>query len=149
MENLLFDWPDIRVEAVTVTAEWITLALASTRSESDCPLCQEVSRTMHSRYERSLGDLLCCGRALRLRFQVRRFFCRQAACPRRVFAERRSDIVPPFARRPIRLNETLQTIGLALNITISRCPSRNTRNRSLRAPAIGGDQTAPTSSTWR
>lgn len=114
MENLLFAWSDIRVETLTVTAELITLSLASTRSEAACPLCQEVSRTIHSRYERSLGDLPCCGKALRLRLQVRRFFCHQAACPRRVFAERRSDIMQPFARRTIRLNETLQTIGLAL-----------------------------------
>lgn len=114
MENLLFDWPDIRVEAVTATAEFITLALASTRSEATCPLCQEVAHTIHSRYERSLGDLPCCGKALRIRLQVRRFVCRQASCPRRLFAERRPDIMQPFARCTIRLNETLQTIGLAL-----------------------------------
>lgn len=114
MENLLFDWPEIRVEAVTATAEFITLGLASTRSEAACPLCREISHTIHSRYRRSLGDLPCCGKALRLRLQVRRFVCRQASCPRRLFAERRPDIMQPFARRTIRLNETLQTIGLAL-----------------------------------
>ena len=114
MENLLFPWLGIRIMSVEMTNELITMALVSIQTEAACPLCQEISRIIHSRYERSLGDLPCCGKALRLRLQVRRFFCRQATCPRRVFAERRPDLMQPFARRTMRLNEALQTIGLAL-----------------------------------
>lgn len=114
MEKLLFVWSDIHVETGTVMDDLITLALVSTRPVADCPLCQEPAHSIHSRYARTRGDLPCCSKALRLCLRVRRFFCRQAACPRRVFAERRSDIMHLFARRTIRLNETWQMIGLAL-----------------------------------
>jgi transposase len=44
---------------------------------------------------------------------VRKFFCRNALCPRKVFTERMSQFVEPWARVTIRLCQTLQSIGLA------------------------------------
>jgi transposase len=50
----------------------------------------------------------------RLLVQVRRFFCRDAACLRRIFAERLPHLVERYARRTSALRATLQRIGLAL-----------------------------------
>ncbi|MEM8535495.1 MAG: hypothetical protein AAGF95_31990 [Chloroflexota bacterium] len=52
--------------------------------------------------------------AVRLRLQVRRFFCDKPACPRRTFAEPLPDLVPAHAQRTVRLTRTLETIGFAL-----------------------------------
>ena len=44
---------------------------------------------------------------------VRRFYCRNRLCERKVFAERLPHFVKPWARMTIRLNEHLQAVGLA------------------------------------
>src|SRR5262245_61909782 len=87
---------------------------APTNREAACPLCQQTSIKVHSRYQRSLDDLPCCGKQLRLLVLVRRFFCLNQECTRRLFVERVSEVAIPFARKTNRLNQTLQTIGLAL-----------------------------------
>jgi len=46
--------------------------------------------------------------------RVRRFYCRNAACPRRTFAERVPQLVAPFARRTRRLAEAQGRTGAAL-----------------------------------
>jgi transposase len=114
MENLLFDWKELRVEGTTITPNLITIQLAPTNREAACPLCQQTSIKVHSRYQRSLDDLPCCGKQLRLLVLVRRFFCLNQECARRLFVERVSEVAIPFARKTNRLNQTLQTIGLAL-----------------------------------
>ena len=114
MENLLFDWKDLKVEGTTITPDLIIMQLAPTNRKAVCPLCQQVSTKVHSRYQRAVDDLPCGGIALCLQVLVRRFFCLNGECSRRMFAERVSEVTAPFARKTNRLNQTLQTIGLAL-----------------------------------
>jgi transposase len=45
---------------------------------------------------------------------ARRLYCRHVKCPQRIFCERIPTLVAPYARRTIRLNETLRLIGLAV-----------------------------------
>jgi transposase len=54
-----------------------------------------------------------------LRLSVRKFFCRTATCPRKVFAERLPDLVQPWARVSNRLLEELKAIGLAASAEVS------------------------------
>jgi len=50
---------------------------------------------------------------------VRKFFCRNAPCPCKVFAERLPDLVQPWARVSNRLLEELKAIGLAASAEVS------------------------------
>jgi len=45
---------------------------------------------------------------------VRKFFCRTAPCPRRIFTERLPTVVAPSARTTVRLTALLQAIAFAL-----------------------------------
>jgi len=45
---------------------------------------------------------------------VRKLFCDNVVCPRRIFTERLPDLAEPWARRTNRLAERLTTVGLAL-----------------------------------
>ena len=54
-----------------------------------------------------------------LRLCVRKFFCRNATCPRKVFTERLPDLVQPWARVSNRLLEELKAIGLAASAEVS------------------------------
>jgi len=54
---------------------------------------------VHSTYQRTVADLPLGGVKLLCHLQVRRFFCRQAACLRRIFAERFPTLVPVHGSR--------------------------------------------------
>ena len=73
-----------------------------------------MSRAVHSRYRRHPADLPSLGREVRVSLRVRRFYCRNVACPRQTFAERVSQLVVPFARRTRRLAEAQGRTGAAL-----------------------------------
>jgi transposase len=91
----------------------ITATVATTSVEARCPLCQTCSQRIHSRYVRTVADLPWHGIPLRLHLRVRRFFCDEPTCSRRIFAERLPSIVAPFARRTCRLTDVLEAIGFA------------------------------------
>ena len=90
-----------------------TIFLRATARAACCPLCNQPSTSIHSRYSRKLADLPRQGQALHLWVQVRRFRCPAAHCPRRIFAER-LPFAAAFARTTRRLHDTHAQIGLFL-----------------------------------
>jgi transposase len=105
-----------------------------------------MSSHLHSRYERTLGDLPWQGRPVVLRVQARRFRCRHPACPRQTFAERLGDIAAAWVRRTGRLGALQHHLGLALGgragarlaERLSMPTSPDTLRRMLVRPARGG-----------
>ena len=89
----------------------VLVHVSSIRRWARCPLCQAPSRHIHSRYCRTPADLPCVGRPLRLLLNVRKFFCKVANCPRKVFTERLPELVEPSSRLTIRLRSALQQVG--------------------------------------
>jgi transposase len=58
-------------------------------------------------------DVACGGRQVQLSLTVRKFFCRNALCQRKIFTERIAQFVVPWARMTIRHCQALQSIGLS------------------------------------
>nr|WP_256874787.1 ISL3 family transposase [Nostoc sp. C057] len=52
--------------------------------------------------------------SITLQLRVRKFFCINTLCKRRIFTERLTSVTAPRARRTLRLAQRLSTIGLAL-----------------------------------
>jgi transposase len=103
------------VESISRRPESITVAARAAASFGTCPSCGCRSRRVHSRYRRTLADLPCSGRALRIGVVVRRFRCTMAACPARIFAERLDPgVAAPFARCTSRFDRLAHHLGLAL-----------------------------------
>ena len=90
----------------------LTLSLMLTDTEGICPQCQTPSRQVHSTYQRILGDLPMSGKRVKLVVQIRKFFCYQAACPRKVFAQRCHTVCRPYGRRLLRADGQIRAIGL-------------------------------------
>lgn len=110
-----FPMPGCRVEQITpVAPDVLNIAAHGVRSGNRCPDCGRVSRAVHSRYHRKPADLPSLGRRVGVSLRVRRFYCRDAACARRSFAERLPELVAPYARRTCRLAETQARVGVAL-----------------------------------
>lgn len=74
------------------------LELKARRRAAACPCCQHRSTAVHSAYLCTVADLPIGGAPVCLHVRVRRFFCRYAACPRRIFAERFSALGPAGGR---------------------------------------------------
>ena len=92
----------------------ITINLYARRVTARCPLYARQSKRVHSRYERTLADLPWGEQAVTVRLSVRRLFCDNKKCERRLFAERLPAVAAPWARRTTRLAGRLTAVGLAL-----------------------------------
>ena len=116
LSRFLPDRTTLSLEAwhVDDAAAEITLFVTTTARSVSCPLCHVHTSRVHSRYRRTLADLPWGAYAVHLQLRVRKFFCDNAACPRRIFTERLPTIASPWARRTLRLAQHLSAFGLAL-----------------------------------
>lgn len=95
----------LRLDEIVIASDCVTITATSCQTQALCPSCRETASREHSRYTRSPGDLPLAGRRIRLRLNVRRFFCDNPACQRRTFVERLPGVVRTCARRTERLAE--------------------------------------------
>lgn len=104
----------IRLEKIVPHDSSLTLVVAATRAQAECPRCHRLSTRVHSYYTRSVADLPWHGVVVRLELRTRRFRCRNSLCLTRVFCERLPRVVAHYARQTVRMNEALTFIGLLL-----------------------------------
>jgi transposase len=150
LRNLLLLPSYLQLESwqINPSLHQIRLTIASMEASANCPICQKPAIRVHSHYERTLTDLPWNQYKVSWQLQVRKFFCSNIACPRRIFTERCPGIVLPWARKTLRLRERLSAIGLFLGgaagarlaihlgLTVSRQTLlRMIRQVSLREPA--------------
>jgi len=110
----LFPLPEgLELTSISETAEELLVHVTSHRASSPCPQCAMASFAIHSSYHRHPRDLPCIGRPIRLVFTVRKFFCRNPNCCRKVFAERLPDFLEVSSRLTKRLRTSVQEIGFA------------------------------------
>jgi transposase len=112
--HLLPQLSAFRITSGAVTEGQLILDIAPKCRTGHCPLCSRRTRRVHSRYVRVVHDLPCCGARVVLRLHVRRFFCPNRACPRRIFCERVPTLVGARCRRTGQLTRALSEIGFAL-----------------------------------
>lgn len=104
IHNLLLpDNAELHIEAVELEDTTIIIKASAKNYIGVCPYCATFSQRIHSRYVRKPVDLACAGYLLRIRLQVRRFFCKNEQCKYRTFAERFPSLLKPHARRTTRL----------------------------------------------
>lgn len=105
---------DLSLSNFQHTNTTINLNVVSSQTSSQCPVCQCFSSKVHSRYLRVIGDLPISGKFATINLQVRKFFCENLACVRKIFSERFKQQLKSYARRFERLNELLSSMGLEL-----------------------------------
>ena len=106
--------PSLRVEALLVGNDGLTLRVRSEAAQARCPLCGERADRVHSRAIRTLADLPWAGVVVRLQVRVRKFFCENPVCLRRIFRERLAGIAQVSARRTERQRAALLDPAIAL-----------------------------------
>jgi transposase len=106
--------PDgLEMGKIELIDEVLIVTLVSTQPFPCCPLCRTPAARVHSHYTRQVTDLPCGGQQVRLLLQVRKCFCETTSCVRKIFAERLTPFIEPWARVTRRLFQIVQTLGLA------------------------------------
>jgi transposase len=113
-KTLLADPAVLRIEKTVAEKSSLIIFMKSVQKQVRCPVCQHISVKRHSRYARCLADLPWQGVAVKLCLSLRRFFCTNDLCARKIFAERLPKVAADFARRTLRLNESLTALAFAL-----------------------------------
>ena len=85
-----------------------------------CPYCGHVSRSVHSRYHRTIADLSIIGHPVIITFEARKFFCHNPDCRKKTFAEQPGDEVFRYRRRTRRCEMAVTQHGL-------KCSSESAR----------------------
>ena len=111
--TILPNLSDLVIEQVSITNE-VTVTVRAASPTASCPCCEAISKRVQSRYTRTLRDLPASGRLVHLMVRVRRFFCQESTCARKIFAERFPSLTLPRVKFTLRLQETLRQMGFAL-----------------------------------
>src|SRR6266699_3415803 len=101
------------VTEIEMIDEVLTLTAVSVQIRACCPLCSVCASRVHSHYIRKLTDLPSGGQRVCLLVCVRKFFCQVSTCARKIFTERLTPFVEPWARVTRRQYQSVQTIGFA------------------------------------
>ena len=113
---LLPPGPPLHLETWSLdeTASQLTLRLTSMQTLVHCPVCRFPTRRIHSHSTRTVADLPWAHLRVMLQVGVRKFFCANGRCTRRIFTERLPQLRAPWARRTQRLAHRLGSIAFAL-----------------------------------
>jgi transposase len=104
---------DLCLVDVRLEDEGVTLVLRSSQTTATCPECAQPSTRVYGHYTRRLADLPCQKRPVRVCLEVRRFRCATRGCPRATFGECFPTLTAAYARRTLRLAESLTEIAFA------------------------------------
>ena len=66
----------------------VIFKISSTKLEMRCPYCGELSRKVHSTYQREVQDLPLQNKKTILLVKTRKFICSNPACSKKTFSER-------------------------------------------------------------
>jgi len=102
----------ITITSVHPSATDLVVRVVCCSSSMPCPECHQLSDRIHSKYQRTVGDLPCAGRNVILALTVRKFVCTTPTCSHKIFTERLVGLVESYGRMTSRLIALVQALGL-------------------------------------
>jgi transposase len=104
----------LKADSIIFNKGNLNLNVSACQHGSQCPLCKKTSHRVHSKYTRMLADLPVSGHQSRIDLIVRKYFCDNPMCKRKIFTERFQFEIYPYKRRLNRTTELLYKIALEL-----------------------------------
>jgi transposase len=111
----LISLPGISLGAAQMIDGSITIPAHSKLKYVNCPCCNNKSKRVHSSYVRVLRDLSISTCCVSVYLTVRKFFCKNPECERKIFTEQPGSEIMPYSRMTNRTRETLQNILLEVS----------------------------------
>jgi len=103
----LIQLPRVKVKGISMNEDQLFISAEIASKYGFCPLCGSRSKRLHSYYCRKLQDLPIISRSVKLELKVRKIFCDNPKCSKKVFSQQLSDKVVPYSRRTSRANDRL------------------------------------------
>lgn len=113
-ETLFPHLTGVRVDRVHLKGVVVRIEAHTDALVANCPGCGEASSRVHSRYSRRLSDWSVSGREVLLDVRVRRFFCGNRRCEKKIFAELLGQLAGRYTRRTRLASRLLTSVALAL-----------------------------------
>jgi transposase len=104
----------LRVHRVEDTGDAVVISVSCRAGRVCCPRCGQESARVHGGYSRVVTDGAAGGRPVLIALRVRRFRCRNPACPAVTFAEQAGGLSERYRRRSVPLLAMLAGFGLEL-----------------------------------
>jgi len=104
----------LRVHRVEDAGDAVMIVASCQAGSACCPRCGQESGRVHGGYARTVADGAAGGRPVLIVLQVRRFRCRNPACPAVTFAEQAEGVSARYRRRSVPLLAMLAGFGLEL-----------------------------------
>ncbi len=92
-------------------AKRVVLSCERVTPTARCPVCGTPAYRIHSRYQRTVWDLSVQNVQVVLHLHVRKFYCDQPSCPRRITASRLPQVTSSHGRFTFGLREFLAQLG--------------------------------------
>jgi transposase len=112
--NLLPTFEGVRLNYLSTIGDTIVVHMNALAANARCRTCGNTTERIHSHYQRTLADLPWAHCPVRILLQLRKFFCDNPDCKRRIFTEPIPDIAARYARKTKRLQDELYLIGYSL-----------------------------------
>ena len=97
----------LQLQSITIEADYVTIVVRPRAPGANCLACGHLASRVHRYAPRTLADVPCLGRRVRLRVRARHFYCDNPACPQKIFSERLSGTATVYGRRTERLTAAL------------------------------------------
>ena len=104
----------LQVKQIEIKAGLARIEIVSVKATGQCPVCGQLSRSVHSKYWRFLSDMPWGEWRVQLHLEVHKYFCKNQNCSRRIFTERLAEVTRPYGRKTTRLVQALARLGLAV-----------------------------------
>jgi len=118
--------PDLRYIKHNTYDGLIQIYVRSARKKASCPYCRHKSDRIHSIYQRKFRDLPIQEKKVEIVISNRKFFCLNADCAHKTFAETFS-CLPKMGRRSERLTKTILNTATNLSsVTASKTLKHST-----------------------
>lgn len=103
------------IDGIVTNDSSVSLKLRCGNKSSAYPKCGTTSERIHSRYNRTLQDLMVFGKTVVVQLFSRKFFCDNSLCSRSIFTKRFENLIESYSRRTERLNEALIKFAFSLS----------------------------------
>ncbi len=111
----LISLPGIWLGVAQIIDGSITISAHSKQKTAQCPCCDYKSKYVHSSYIRVLRDLSISTCCVSIHLTVRKFFCKNTECEKKIFTEQPGTEITAYSRMTNRTTKTLQKILLEVS----------------------------------
>ncbi len=111
----LFSLSGISLGVAQIIDGNISIPARSKQKYAKCPRCNKSSNQVHSSYVRVLRDLPASTYRVSINLTVRKFFCKDPQCERKIFTEQPGSEINAYSRMTNRTRKTLENILLEVS----------------------------------